>query len=65
MNLFADFLKFFKCRLFNKIPGNLQKMFVNNDPSQNRSNWIRLIIFDDNSSFVFSQSVPKQLLIVL
>ena len=34
MNLFADFYKFFKCRLFDKIPGNLQKIFVNNERLQ-------------------------------
>ena len=27
MNLFADFFKFFKCRLFKIIQRNLQKMF--------------------------------------
>ena len=30
MNLFADFYKFFQKSSFNKIPENLQKMFVNN-----------------------------------
>ena len=32
--------------LLNKIPGNLQKMFVNNETEINY--WIRLLIFHDN-----------------
>ena len=34
MNLFQTFFKFFKCRLLKKIPGNLQKMFENNETLQ-------------------------------
>ena len=48
MNLFADFFKFFKCRLFNKIPGNLHKTFENNE-TLDTNNWIRLVTFDEKS----------------
>jgi len=34
MNLFADFFKFFNVVFSIKIPGNIQKMFVNNETLQ-------------------------------
>ena len=34
LNLFADFIKFFKCRLLFFLGGNLQKTFVNNETSE-------------------------------
>ena len=58
MNMFADFFKFFKCRLFNKIPGN-ENFCVQWDITET-NNWIRLLNFDNNSSFLFSTPVPKQ-----
>jgi len=59
--LFADFYKLFKCRFFNKIPENLQKMFVNNERFQ------KLITEEDNIfsmirvNFYFLNLFHKQL----
>ena len=57
-NLFADFFKFFKCRLFNIIPENLKKIFVYNEKPWNNekietNNGTRLLIFDDKNNFYF------------
>ena len=50
-NLFADFYKFFKFRLFNIIPENLQKTWENNETLQKQ------II---EKYYLFSQPVSKQ-----
>ena len=48
LNLFADF---FKCCLFNNIPENLQKIFVNNEKPNNEK--------------IETQPVPKQIISLL
>ena len=57
MNLFADFFKFFKCRLFNNNSRKSAKIFVNNENQNNEiietNNWTRLLIFDDKINFYF------------
>ena len=64
LNLFADFFKFFKCRLFNK---NSRKSPENGGQWDitETNNWIRLLFFDDKSLFLFSKPVPKQLFSLL
>ena len=60
-NLFPNFFECFKCRLFKKISGNIQKIFVNNETLQIPINIsiTFLLIFDDKSYFLFSQPAPK------
>ena len=52
LNLFADFFKFFKCRLFNKKSRKSAKIFVNNEKIET-NNWRRLLIFHDEINFCF------------
>ena len=48
-----------------KIPRNLQKNVCEHLDITETNNWIRLLIFDDNNSVLFSQAVPKQLISLL
>jgi len=59
MNLFADLFKFSKCRLFIK---NSRKSTENGfKPWEitETNNWIKSLIFDDKSSFLFTQPYLK------
>jgi len=58
MNLFADFFKFFKCRLFNKNSWKSAENVFEHWDTTETNNWIRLLIFNDNSKFLFSKPVP-------
>ena len=49
MNLFVEFFKFFKCRLFDKIPENLKQIFVNNERSQKLIIEYNYLLFNDKS----------------
>ena len=57
LNLFANFFKFFKCRLFNnnsrKSAENLWIMRNQNNEIIETNNWTRLLIFDDKTNFYF------------
>ena len=48
-NLFADFFKFFKSRLFNKNCRKSTEKFCEQWDSTETNNWIRLVISDDKS----------------
>ena len=67
MNLFADFYKFFKCRLFNRNSRKSAKkyLWIIRDKVIITNNWIRLLIFDDKINFYYFQPVPKQLISLL
>ena len=52
LKFFADFFKFFKCRLFNNNYRKLAKMFGNNEIIET-NNWTRLLIFDDKINLYF------------
>jgi len=55
------FLKFFKCRLFNKNSRKSTENVCEQWEIAETNNWIRLLIFDDKRWFLFSQHVPEQL----
>ena len=63
MNLFADFFKFFKCRLFIKNSRKSTENGYEHWDITGTNKWIRLLFFDDKSWLLFSQPVYKQLII--
>ena len=48
-NLFADFFKFFKCRLFNNNSKKSTENVCKQGDITETNTWIRLLIFDVNS----------------
>jgi len=65
MNLFADFFIFFKCLLVIKNSRKSTENGFEHWAITETNNWIRLLIFDDKSWFLFSQPVPKELVSLL
>ena len=61
---FVHFYKLFKC-LFNKNSRKSTENFCEKWDITETNNWIKLLIFGDRSSFLFSQPVPKQLISLL
>ena len=61
-NLFADIFKFVKCHLFNKNSRKATENVCEQWEITESNNWIRLLIFDDKSWFLFYQPFPKQLI---
>ena len=52
LNLFSDFFKFFKSRLFNNNSRKSVKLFLNNEKIET-NNCTRILIFDDKINFYF------------
>ena len=48
-NLFADFYKFFKCRLFNENSRKSTESYCEEWEIKETKNLLRLLIFDDNA----------------
>jgi len=65
-NLFADFIKLFKCRFFfDKNSRKSTEKGVQQWDITETNNWERLLIVDDKSLLWCSQPVPKQLITLL